>query len=69
MPAVTEAFDNDFNAMTSRLERGQTDTDASFGLPSEKENSTRENNVAKIKVVVCILLATFASLCPCGFLL
>ncbi|KAG5555065.1 hypothetical protein RHGRI_012558 [Rhododendron griersonianum] len=52
MPAVTEAFDNDFNVMTSRLERGQADTDASFGLPSEKENSTRENNVAKIKVVV-----------------
>lgn len=52
MPAGTEAFDNDFNVMNSRLERGQTDTDASFGLPSEKENSTRENNVAKIKVVV-----------------
>ncbi|KAL6989976.1 Kinesin-like protein KIN-13A [Sarracenia purpurea var. burkii] len=52
MPAVTEAFENDFNMMTSRQERGQTETDAVVGLPGEKENSTRENNVAKIKVVV-----------------
>lgn len=67
MPAVTEAFDNDFNVMNSRLERGQADTDASFGLPSEKENSTRENNVAKIKVVVCFLLSTSAFLWLCVF--
>ncbi|CAL5346942.1 unnamed protein product [Camellia sinensis] len=52
MPAVTQAFDNDFNVMTSRQGRAQTDTDALVGLPTEKESSTRENNVAKIKVVV-----------------
>uniref|UniRef100_A0A5B7AI30 Kinesin-like protein n=1 Tax=Davidia involucrata TaxID=16924 RepID=A0A5B7AI30_DAVIN len=53
MPAVTKAFDDDFNVMTSKQPRGQTDADASVGLPiNEKENSTRENNVAKIKVVV-----------------
>ncbi|XP_059648372.1 kinesin-like protein KIN-13A isoform X2 [Cornus florida] len=53
MPAVTKAFDSDFNVTTSRQQKGQTDTDASVGLPiNEKENNTRENNVAKIKVVV-----------------
>ncbi|GMP56859.1 hypothetical protein CsSME_00021171 [Camellia sinensis var. sinensis] len=52
MPAVTQAFDNDFNVMANRQERGQTDADTSVGLSSEKENNTRENNVAKIKVVV-----------------
>ncbi|PSR92584.1 Kinesin-like protein [Actinidia chinensis var. chinensis] len=52
MPGVTEVFDDDFNVMTSRQERGQADVDPSVGLPSEKESSTRENNVAKIKVVV-----------------
>ncbi|KAA8548935.1 hypothetical protein F0562_000619 [Nyssa sinensis] len=53
MPAVTTAFDDDFNVITSRQQRGQTDADASITLPmDEKENSTRENNVAKIKVVV-----------------
>uniref|UniRef100_A0A5B7AI82 Kinesin-like protein n=1 Tax=Davidia involucrata TaxID=16924 RepID=A0A5B7AI82_DAVIN len=53
MPAVTKAFDDDFNVMTSRQQRGQTDADASIGLPiNEKESSTKENNVAKIKVVV-----------------
>ncbi|GFY85097.1 P-loop containing nucleoside triphosphate hydrolases superfamily protein [Actinidia rufa] len=52
MPGITEVFDDDFNVVTSRQERGQTDIDLSVGLPSEKESSTRENNVAKIKVVV-----------------
>ncbi|XP_057476918.1 kinesin-like protein KIN-13A isoform X2 [Actinidia eriantha] len=52
MPGVTEVFDDDFNVMTSRQERGQADVDPSVGLPSEKESNTRENNVAKIKVVV-----------------
>ncbi|KAI3783015.1 hypothetical protein L2E82_13077 [Cichorium intybus] len=34
-------------------QRGQTYVDASFGLPTlEKESNSRENNVAKIKVVV-----------------
>ncbi|KAL7104934.1 hypothetical protein ACP275_07G013300 [Erythranthe tilingii] len=53
MPAVTKAFESDIDAVTSRQQRGQPDTEAAAGLPAnEKENSTRENNVAKIKVVV-----------------
>ncbi|KAK9287641.1 hypothetical protein L1049_016078 [Liquidambar formosana] len=51
--AATRAFDNDFDAMTNRQQKGQTDVDALVGLPiNEKENNTKENNVAKIKVVV-----------------
>ena len=60
MPGVTEVFDDDFNVMTSRQERGQADVDPSVGLPSEKESSTRENNVAKIKVVVRCFVASSA---------
>ncbi|KAK4477865.1 hypothetical protein RD792_017128 [Penstemon davidsonii] len=53
MPAVTKAFESDFDMIGSRQQRGQTDAEAPAGLSaSEKENSTRENNVAKIKVVV-----------------
>lgn len=53
MPGATRAFDNDFNVMTSRQQKGQTEADPSVGfLANEKEN-TKENNVAKIKVVVC----------------
>ncbi|CAH2049718.1 unnamed protein product [Thlaspi arvense] len=52
MPAVTQALDNDLNGMIGRQDRGQTDTDALVGLPGDKEINTRENNVAKIKVVV-----------------
>lgn len=53
MPGATRAFDNDFNVMTSRPQKGQTEADPSVGfLTNEKEN-TKENNVAKIKVVVC----------------
>lgn len=54
MPAVTKAFENDLDVITIRPQRGQTDAEAPVGLSAnEKENSTRENNVAKIKVVVC----------------
>lgn len=54
MPAVSEAFDSDLEVFTSRQQRGQTDGDALAVLPTNmKENSARENNVAKIKVVVC----------------
>lgn len=54
MPAMTSAVDNDYDVLPSRQQRGQTDIDASYGLPTlEKESSSRENNVAKIKVVVC----------------
>ncbi|KAI3469381.1 hypothetical protein Pfo_026044 [Paulownia fortunei] len=53
MPAVTKAFESDFDGIASRQQRGQTDAEAPAGLSAnEKENSTRENNVAKIKVVV-----------------
>lgn len=54
MPAVSEAFDNDLEVLTSRQQRAQTDGDTLAILPTNmKENSARENNVAKIKVVVC----------------
>ncbi|XP_076909271.1 kinesin-like protein KIN-13A [Bidens hawaiensis] len=53
MPAMTSAVDNDYDVLPSWQQRGQTDIDASYGLPTlEKESSSRENNVAKIKVVV-----------------
>ncbi|KAL7597520.1 hypothetical protein Lser_V15G22919 [Lactuca serriola] len=53
MPAVTKAVENDQDTLPYRQQRGQKDVDASFGLPTlEKEISSRENNVAKIKVVV-----------------
>ncbi|KAJ1407654.1 P-loop containing nucleoside triphosphate hydrolase [Sesbania bispinosa] len=52
MAGDTRAFEDDFNPINSKLER-EVDADASISLPmNEKENSTRENNVAKIKVVV-----------------
>ncbi|KAL3648685.1 Kinesin-like protein KIN-13A [Castilleja foliolosa] len=53
MPAVTKVFEGDFDGIANRQQRGQTDTEAPAGLPAnEKESGTRENNVAKIKVVV-----------------
>lgn len=56
MPAPNGAFDNGFDAPTHRQQKAQPDTDAVAGLPIvEKESNTRENNVAKIKVVVCHL--------------
>lgn len=52
MPGVARVFEDDFDPINSKLER-EADIDASISLPmNEKENSTRENNVAKIKVVV-----------------
>ncbi|XP_043720343.1 kinesin-like protein KIN-13A [Telopea speciosissima] len=51
MPTVAKGFDDDFDANSSRQQRVQTD--ASTRLPTnEKEASTKESNVAKIKVVV-----------------
>lgn len=50
MPGDTRVFEDDFDPINSKLESGEADTDASISLPM---NSTRENNVAKIKVVVC----------------
>ncbi|KAJ0802360.1 putative plus-end-directed kinesin ATPase [Helianthus annuus] len=52
IPAIPKAVD-DYDVLPSRQQRGQADVDASYGLPTlEKEISSRENNVAKIKVVV-----------------
>lgn len=57
MPAVNKAFDNDFDVPNSLPQKSQIDSDVSTSVPgSEKENNTRENNVAKIKVVVCLLV-------------
>ncbi|GLT32494.1 hypothetical protein SLA2020_071590 [Shorea laevis] len=54
MPDITKAFENEFSVTTGLQKEELKDTDSS--VPSfstnEKENSTRENNVAKIKVVV-----------------
>lgn len=53
MPGVTRDFDTEFNVAPGKQQRGQTDVDASTGLPvHEKEGNIKENNVAKIKVVV-----------------
>ncbi|PNX58059.1 kinesin-like protein Klp10A-like [Trifolium pratense] len=51
MPGDTRVFGDDFYPINSKLEKA--DVDASIKLPmNEKENSTRENNVAMIKVVI-----------------
>lgn len=52
MPAVTKAFETDIVGVPNRQQRGQTDAEIPVGSVNEKEFSTRENNVAKIKVVV-----------------
>ncbi|KAG6431184.1 hypothetical protein SASPL_109261 [Salvia splendens] len=52
MPAVTKAFETDIVGVANRQQRGQMDAEAPIGSFNEKELSTRENNVAKIKVVV-----------------
>ena len=51
MTDVTEAVDNDFEVIPNQQQRGQADGDTSRVSTNEKDN-TRENNVAKIKVVV-----------------
>lgn len=52
MPGGSKGFD-DFNTTSGRQQREQNDPDSSVPFTAnEKENSTRENNVAKIKVVV-----------------
>ncbi|KAJ6769429.1 KINESIN-LIKE PROTEIN [Salix koriyanagi] len=53
MPGVAKGLENDFNVTRSRQHREQTDADLPVPFPtSEKESSSKENNVAKIKVVV-----------------
>lgn len=50
MPSGTRGFDNDLNVATGGQQRGQPDSDVSY--PANDKEITRENNVAKIKVVV-----------------
>ncbi|CAA2985918.1 kinesin KIN-13A [Olea europaea subsp. europaea] len=50
MPAVTNSFESDFHLTTSGLQKEQTNADPPTGLPANEKE--RENNVAKIKVVV-----------------
>ncbi|XP_061349082.1 kinesin-like protein KIN-13A [Gastrolobium bilobum] len=53
MPGGTRSFEDDFNPISSKQDRGEADADASLFLPmNEKDSNSRENNVAKIKVVV-----------------
>lgn len=60
MNDVTEAVDNDFEVIPRyQQQRGQADGDT---LPTNEKDSTRENNVAKIKVVVYSL---FCYTCIC----
>lgn len=53
MPAVTNSFESDFHLTTSGLQKEQTNADPPTELPANEKE--RENNVAKIKVVVCCL--------------
>lgn len=72
MPAVNYSFDGDFDAPTSQQQKASPDTDAATGfLPVDKENNARENNVAKIKVVVrqfCMSYKLMCSSCPSFFI-
>ncbi|KAI3703564.1 hypothetical protein L1987_73725 [Smallanthus sonchifolius] len=53
VPATIKAADKDYDVLANRQQRGQTDVDTPYGFPTlEKEINLRENNVAKIKVVV-----------------
>lgn len=52
MPGGTRVFEDDFNPVSSK-HGGEADTDASLLLSVNEKENTRENNVAKIKVVVC----------------
>ncbi|GAA0151238.1 microtubule binding motor protein [Lithospermum erythrorhizon] len=52
-PPVTDAFHNDLDFPDVQPQEGQLDGDMSTFFPTnDKESSTRENNVAKIRVVV-----------------
>ncbi|CAE6193673.1 unnamed protein product [Arabidopsis arenosa] len=53
MPSVNQAFEEEFNVPVNRKQLQEQDAEPSSSFPrSEKESSGRENNVAKIKVVV-----------------
>lgn len=50
---AARSVDNEYDVQPNRQQSGQTYVEASYGLPTlEKESSSRENNVAKIRVVV-----------------
>ena len=71
MPGPTMSLNDDPNFVSNKQEvgQGQADADASVGLTAlEKESSSRENNVAKIRVVVSVL-NLFVMLCACIALL
>ncbi|KAH9683466.1 kinesin-like protein KIN-13A [Citrus sinensis] len=53
IPSISKGFENDFNLTAGWQQKEQTDADASAPVPTnEKESNARENNVAKIRVVV-----------------
>lgn len=53
MPGGTRVLDDDSNVMAGGQQGGQSNVDASVPLPTNEKENTKENNVAKIKVVVC----------------
>ncbi|PON88333.1 Kinesin-like protein [Trema orientale] len=52
MPSGTRAFDNDLNVATGSQQRGQPDADVPVSYSMNEKEIPKENNVAKIKVVV-----------------
>ncbi|XP_041000877.1 kinesin-like protein KIN-13A [Juglans microcarpa x Juglans regia] len=52
MPGSAKVFDDEFNVTGGGQQGGRPDVDASFPLPANEKESMKENNVAKIKVVV-----------------
>ncbi|KAF8052355.1 hypothetical protein N665_1569s0010 [Sinapis alba] len=53
MPSVNQVFEEDFSVPVNQQQRQEHDTEPSSPFPrNEKENTGRENSVAKIKVVV-----------------
>lgn len=49
-----KAFDDEFNLTSGRQQRVLPDPDASVPVAQSDKESTKETNVAKIKVVVCV---------------
>lgn len=59
MPGGAKVFDDEFNVAGIGQQGGRPDVDASFPLPANEKESTKENNVAKIKVVVGCSICLF----------
>lgn len=53
MPGSMKSFEDELNLTSGGQQTGQPDQDASVPLAQSEKESTKENNVAKIKVVVC----------------